>query len=192
MTTEATTERALLPNPGDIHRAYITWHLITGDFATTEREILILDAEHIEDGARIVWTPMAGHGSDWLPTMSVQQTDFPLMEWPAGAVLWRESRLTRSYRLSLSERLTSYKPRDPKYNSLDMLQRSARESLQARPSAESIRKWLREVTDRLASLPAERDELIRLGLAERIPAAELAELAGVSPGRIYQIRDGRR
>lgn len=44
----------------------------------------------------------------------------------------------------------------------------------------------------IAELDAELVELVNEGLAEKIPAVELAKIAGVSRARIYQIKEGKR
>lgn len=49
-----------------------------------------------------------------------------------------------------------------------------------------------EHTARIEALDAELIKLVQQGFKDKIPATELAERAGVSRARIYQIRDGRR
>jgi hypothetical protein len=193
MTTETTT-LPLLPVPGDIHRAYITWHLIDGNAVDQEHNILIVDAEHTDDGALVTWMTMVGIGADHLPdAQQPRRTTFPRMEWPEGAILWRESVPTRTYRLSLSERVGAYKPRDPAANSIEHLRDAARRGWAAAlPDPDRTRKELRELTARLADLPGHRDELIRRALAEGVRVEDIAADADLSPARIYQIRDGRR
>lgn len=50
----------------------------------------------------------------------------------------------------------------------------------------------RDHADRAKQLEAERDDAIRLALANGIRVTDLAEAAGVSLARIYQVRDRRR
>jgi hypothetical protein len=57
---------------------------------------------------------------------------------------------------------------------------------------EDLRLELRRTARQLAALIAQRDDLIRRGLTAGIRAVELAADAGLSRGRVYQIRDGRR
>ncbi|MCG7610331.1 hypothetical protein [Mycobacterium sp. CnD-18-1] len=49
-----------------------------------------------------------------------------------------------------------------------------------------------EAVKRIAQLDAELVALVNDGLAKGRTAAELAQLAGVSRARVYQIRDGKR
>ncbi len=57
---------------------------------------------------------------------------------------------------------------------------------------EDIRTELRRVVAQMEALSTRRDELIRLGVAAKIPVVDLAADADLKPARIYQIRDGRR
>jgi hypothetical protein len=58
-----------------------------------------------------------------------------------------------------------------------------------------IRRAVKQRDRRRAALDDADDELRRLiveGFAQGIPGSKLAEAAGVSVPRVYQIRDGRR
>jgi hypothetical protein len=57
---------------------------------------------------------------------------------------------------------------------------------------DNIRKDLRKVVAQMEALAVRRDELIRQGVAAKIPVVDLAADANLKPARIYQIRDGRR
>jgi hypothetical protein len=55
-----------------------------------------------------------------------------------------------------------------------------------------IRRAVKRRERRRADDDAEVRRLVREGFAQGIPGRQLAEAAGVSVPRIYQIRDGRR
>lgn len=57
---------------------------------------------------------------------------------------------------------------------------------------EDMRDELRRTVAELAELTKRRDDLIRSGLSAGLRAVDLAQDAGLSVPRIYQIRDGRR
>ncbi|WP_327135910.1 hypothetical protein OG311_38070 (plasmid) [Streptomyces sp. NBC_01343] len=51
---------------------------------------------------------------------------------------------------------------------------------------------IEETVQRIHDAEIERDALIRQAIAERAPVIAIAERAGLSRARVYQIRDGRR
>ncbi len=51
---------------------------------------------------------------------------------------------------------------------------------------------LEEVTGEIDRLTARRDELVRQAMRTELRRDDIAEAAGVTPARLYQIRDGRR
>jgi hypothetical protein len=55
--------------------------------------------------------------------------------------------------------------------------------------AAKVRERVRDAFD---SADAELRRLIREGFSQGIPGEQLAEAAGLSVARVYQIRDGRR
>lgn len=69
-------------------------------------------------------------------------------------------------------------------------------------SAASPRPWVDVVASRAARLAEAREsvarkeievaEAVRNALAEGAPAVKVAEAAGISRARVYQIRDGKR
>lgn len=65
------------------------------------------------------------------------------------------------------------------------------ERTEGAPAPSSLRQ-LRRTVERLDELTRARDELVREALAADVPAKDIAAVLGVSPQRIYQIRDGRR
>lgn len=58
--------------------------------------------------------------------------------------------------------------------------------------SKDARSELRRTVAQLADLAKKRDELIRQAIADGVRVADLAQDAGLSVFRIYQIRDGRR
>lgn len=200
MTTAPAASRsdAILPDPGDIHRVYITWHHVDGSYRQEARDILIVDAEHHDGGAHIIWEVMEGAGADYLPAGDAVASVFPYHEWPEGAVNWGHSEMTATHWLALAQRVGTYTPRDPNLNSIGTLRDAARRELacdaewRRNSGRDRIRQSIREITARLADLPGRRDGLIREALNARVHVEDLAADAGLSPARIYQIRDGRR
>lgn len=57
---------------------------------------------------------------------------------------------------------------------------------------DDLRRELRRTVAQLAELTSRRDELIRRGFAEGLRAVDLAEDAGLSVPRVYQIRHNTR
>ncbi len=51
---------------------------------------------------------------------------------------------------------------------------------------------LQEAEAAVARATQARDEAVRKAIADGVPVATLAEQAGLSKARVYQIRDGRR
>ncbi|MCK9901301.1 hypothetical protein [Glutamicibacter sp. V16R2B1] len=219
MTTTATTGPAgsVLPDPGDIFQVDLMWYLADGTFHQELREILVLDVTIVDtepeprttrpdvahphftdrgDGAVLVWALMEGTGTNWLPaTTKIFRTFFPAMrfpEMPNRVIDWGRGH-TATYRVSIVSHVGTYKPRDPKGNAIEHLREAALRSLENfQPEPERLRRSLRALTERMEILPAERDDLIRQALARRVRVEDLAADAGLSPARIYQIRDGRR
>ena len=58
--------------------------------------------------------------------------------------------------------------------------------------AARVRRRLPELVSTVTNLGSERDLLIKQGLAAGVSAVELADLSGLSRGRVYQIKDGKR
>lgn len=192
---------ALLPEIGDIHRAFITWTYVDGSFRQEAREVLILDAEHTPEGAYITWEFMGDNGTGYLPQSEPQRTLFPYLDWPAGAINWGRSETTAIFWMTLSEVVGTYKPRDPQLNSIDMLRDAARKRLlvlsdwaAGRPdkNPQGLRHGIRTTTEQINALPAQRDELIRRAIVAKVRVEDIAADSELSAARIYQIRDGRR
>lgn len=60
---------------------------------------------------------------------------------------------------------------------------------------EAVQRHAFMLAERERAVEREREDLavaIRTALSSGVPAAEVAELAGISKARVYQIRDGRR
>lgn len=63
------------------------------------------------------------------------------------------------------------------------------------PTGPRQEELLEDIADAVRSVhyyEEERDALIRSAVADRVPVTAIAEKAGLSRARIYQIRDGRR
>ncbi len=63
------------------------------------------------------------------------------------------------------------------------------------PAREAVRRTAFALAERRRVASIAEDELasaIRIALRSGVPATEIAELAGISRARVYQIRDGRR
>lgn len=51
---------------------------------------------------------------------------------------------------------------------------------------------IRDARDKIETAEQRRDDLIREAIARGYPTVDIAAAAGVSPPRVYQIRDRRR
>lgn len=97
--------------------------------------------------------------------------------------------------MSLGAPVRTYKPWDLNGNNIETLREGALRWLEVRgsdPLLQERREAIREIAERIGQLPTIRDRMIREVLACKIRAEDLAEDAGLSVGRIYQIRVDRR
>lgn len=187
-----------LPRPGTIHRLTASHQLADGTWHDDRIDAVILDVTAADSEVTILWEPMDDTGSGYLPQALPSET-----VWSAGpaGIDWQRSTATtagpaRPQRVGFGEAVGTYKARDETCNSVTVLRDHARAALDRladwREHPGSLRTEIRRVANLLRSLPDVRDDLIRRGLAAKVPVSKLAQDSGLSEARIYQIRDGRR
>lgn len=194
-----TTPTITLPTPGEIHQAYLTYHLADGNMLEQRRQVLILASERGEgETIRVLWEHMSDPSTGYLPTGEPAWAEFETT-WDTPA---KSSAPRPAVRMkSLGRRLGTYVPRDPASNSVEILAEQSRERVVQSAKWAAIHRPADVAGAVTAARQArEQDQTAQLVLHETIRAAmargtsvyDLASMTGLSRERIYQIRDGRR
>lgn len=118
-----------IPSIGAIYDAWLKWRLVDGGRHEEHRSILILDAERPDNRTvRVVWEMMADKSvEDYLPIGEPRVAVFePSAFYPEDSDItdWRSIEHL-SCVVTLGLQIDTYKPRDPKANSIEILRRAA-------------------------------------------------------------------
>lgn len=203
-----------IPAPGDIYDARLEYQLADGNWFVDFQPVMLYDVRPVDPSAdwrpeagqpiRILWTRATKLPEGWMPGLRKGASGSKHMSLTTTSGLDMSAETDKlgvqitstAIRISLRERVGTYKPLDPKYNSLDIIRDAAITEVSQRMNRDG------DLTEAVAELDAaeternraeaERAARIRGAIARNVSVAEIARITRLSIPRIYQIRDGRR